>query len=199
MERGALVVERERVAGLADQRIELPVRKFERPKISADAPRHFVDGQAVGGNRVPEAEEGNVIDRALVLVVLGGNEEVAQLSEHPFDLKPRFEVFRPVRPVGHCDLSIEFLFGLVTHQPLFADQPVHHADGECAAAEPECEDVVALPGAVSFRRGSRPSRRRLRAPDSRDANDSSGRRTCRYRARCASGQSRRRRPGSRTA
>ena len=148
MERGALIVEREGVAGLANQGIELPVRQFERPEIAADAPRHFVDGQAVSGNGIPEAEEGDVIDRALVLVVLGGNEQIAQLSKHPFDLKSRFEFFRPVRPVGHGDLSIEFLFGLVIHQPLFADQSVHHADGEGAPAEPKGKDVVALLGAV---------------------------------------------------
>ena len=44
MERGALVVERERVAGLANQGMKLPVRQFERPQIPADAPRHLVDG-----------------------------------------------------------------------------------------------------------------------------------------------------------
>ena len=150
MERGALIVEREGVAGLANQGIELPVRQFERPQITADAPRHFVDGKAVGGNGIPEAEEGYVIDRTLVLVMFGGNEEVAQLSKHPFDLKPRFEFFRPMRPVGHRDLSIEFFFGLVIHQPLFAYQSVRHADGEGTPAEPKGKDVVALVGAVSL-------------------------------------------------
>ena len=150
MESSALVVERKGVTGLANPSIELPVRQFERPQIAADAPRHFVDGEAVGGHRVPETEEGDVIDRALVLVVFGGDEEVAQLAKHPFDLKPRLELFGPMRAVGHRDLSIEFLFGLVTHQPLFAYQSVHHADGEGAAAEPEAEDIVALPRAVPF-------------------------------------------------
>ena len=50
--------------------------------------------------------------------------------------------------VGRGDLSIELLLGLVTHQPLLADQPVHHADGEGATAEPEGKDVVAPVGAV---------------------------------------------------
>ena len=89
-----------------------------------------------------------MIDRALALVVLGGDEEIAQLSEHPFDLKSRFEAFRPVGPVSRGHLSVELLLSLITHQPLFADQPVHHADGEGATAEPEGKDVVALVGAV---------------------------------------------------
>src|SRR6185436_6000887 len=148
MERGALIVEREGVAGLANHRIKLPVRQFERPQIAADAPRHFVDGKAVGGNGVPEAEESYVIDRTLSLVMFGGNEEVAQLSKHPFDLKPRFEFFGPMRPVGYRDLSIEFLFGLVIYQPLFAYQAVHHAYGEGAPAEPEGKNIVALVRAV---------------------------------------------------
>src|SRR3954465_13975856 len=46
------------------------------------------------------------------------------------------------------DLSIELLLGLLTPQPLFADQPVDHADGEGATAEPEGKDVVAQVGAV---------------------------------------------------
>ena len=151
MECGALIIQREGVAGLADQGVELPVRQFERPQIAADAACHFVDGQAVGGNSIPQAEKGDVIDRTLVLVMLGGNEQVAQLSKHPFDLKPRLECFGPMGAVGHGDFSIELVLGPVTHQSLFADQPVHHPDGEGAAAEPERKDVIALPGAVPLR------------------------------------------------
>ena len=92
-----------------------------------------------------------MIDRALGLVVLGGDEQIAQLSKHPFDLKPRFEAFCPVCAVGRGDLSIEFLLGAVTHQPLFAYQSVHHAYGEGAPAEAKGKDVVALVGAVSLR------------------------------------------------
>src|SRR3954447_12948515 len=148
MERGPLIVERERMTGFANQRIELPVRQFERPEKPADTPRHFVDGQSVGGHRIPEAEESDVVDRALGLVMLCRDEQIAQLAKRPLDLKSRFEAFRPVCTVSDGDLLIELFLGAVTDQPLFADQPVHDTDGEGAAAEPEGEDVVALPGAA---------------------------------------------------
>ncbi|MBA7708130.1 hypothetical protein ES703_117020 [subsurface metagenome] len=138
------------MAGLADLAIELPVRQLQRPEIAADPARHFVDRQAIGGDGVPQAEEGNIVDRPLVLVVLRRNEDVAQLAEQPLDLEFRLERFRAVLPVGCGDLVVELFLGAIAHQSLLADQAVHHAHGEGAAAEAEAEDVVVLPGAVAL-------------------------------------------------
>jgi len=54
---GALVVQREGMARVSDPWAENPVRQFERPHPVADAARHFVDGKAVGRDRIPNADE----------------------------------------------------------------------------------------------------------------------------------------------
>ena len=63
LKRRAFVIQRQRVTRAIDDRAQLAIGQFERPELQADAARHFVDRQAIGGHRVPDADEADRLHR----------------------------------------------------------------------------------------------------------------------------------------
>jgi len=71
MERDAIFIKRQRLAGSHHAfAIEGVSGKFERHDPAADAARHLVDRQTVGGHRVPHPDEADVLDGAIVALVV---------------------------------------------------------------------------------------------------------------------------------
>src|SRR5215212_7233264 len=57
MKRGALVIDRQGMAGLADARIEFLVAERQRPDPEINAFAEFIDRQAVSVHGIPQAEK----------------------------------------------------------------------------------------------------------------------------------------------
>ena len=71
MEGGALLVERERLTGAGYAgAIERMIRQFERQYPFADAARHLVERQTVGGDGVPHPEETDAPEPAVISLVV---------------------------------------------------------------------------------------------------------------------------------
>jgi hypothetical protein len=71
MERGAFFVERKCLAGAHHAlAIEGVGGKFERHDPPADAARHLVHRQTISGHRVPYPDEADVLDLAIVALVV---------------------------------------------------------------------------------------------------------------------------------
>src|SRR6266404_2468935 len=71
MKRGSLFIERKGLAGAHHAlTIERVSGKFKRHDPTADATRHLVNWQAVSGHRVPHPDEADVLDLAIVALVV---------------------------------------------------------------------------------------------------------------------------------
>src|SRR5262249_3941871 len=122
-------------------------RKFERHDPPADAARHLIHRQAIGGYRIPHPEEADLLDLAIVaLVVIDRPQEVANGPEPIFRMPgpPRMIPLAAILPVGSDRLFVELAFIFGRDQPLIEDQACHDTYRECAAAEAESVDVVAI-------------------------------------------------------
>ena len=125
MKRGALFVQRERLAGAHHARtVERVIRKFQRPDPPADAARHLIEWHAVGGNGVPDANKADLFDRAIVgLVVILRQKQIADRAEEILDVPESVIALAPILPVGGVAFLVEFRFALGRDQALIEDQP----------------------------------------------------------------------------
>src|ERR1700743_707893 len=105
MKRRALVIERERVTRPLNADIERAIRQFQRPDPFADAARHLVDGKSVGRDRVPDAEEFDLVDPLVLRFVVANAEypeqEIAEKAEQRFDAPYRVKLLGTIGAIRH--------------------------------------------------------------------------------------------------
>lgn len=151
MEGGALLVQRQRLAGASHPLARQGMGgEFERPDEAADAARHLVQRRAVGGDRIPHADEMDFRHLpVLVLVVVVAQEQVADPAENFLDAEDGVVALAPVGAVGGARLVVELLLVARRDQALVEDQAADDAHGEGAAAEAEAEEAVAVVAIVT--------------------------------------------------
>ena len=143
VEGGAFLVERQRLAGARDARGQMFARQFKPPEIFMNAAGHFVDRHAVGGNRVPNADEPDLD----VPANLPGRVVRTELVAEPLvgRFQPQIVIAIPaIGAVGRTREAMQFGFVIGFDQPLAVDQPHHDPDREGTAAEAEAEQFVVL-------------------------------------------------------
>jgi hypothetical protein len=148
MERGAFFIERQRLAGSHHAcAIERVSGKFERHDPAADAARHLVDRQTVSGHRVPHPDEADVLDLAIVALVVLDRQQRVPNCPVPVLWMPgpqRMVTLAAILPVGGDRLLIEFGFIGSGHQALIENQADDHPDREGATTKAEAIDIVGL-------------------------------------------------------
>src|ERR1700738_702625 len=146
MKRGSLFVERERLARAHHTlAVERESRKFKRHDPAAHAAGHLVQWQAIGGHRVPDPHETDVLDWAIVaLVILDRQQRITDRAIPILGVPgPSCMVaLATIFPVGGDRLLIEFGFTLGGDKALIENQPDHDPNREGAAAESEAVDIV---------------------------------------------------------
>src|SRR5229473_1881259 len=148
MKRGALFVERKRLAdaqhALAVERVGGKLKRHDPP---ADAARHLVHRQAIGGHRVPHPDEADVLDLAIVALVVRDRQQRVPNCPEPVLGMPgpqRVVALAAIIPVGGDRLVIELGFAAGGYQTLIENQADDDTDGEGAATEAEAVDIVAV-------------------------------------------------------
>ena len=150
----ALVVQRQRVPGALDPHVQAVVGHAQREDPVVDGARQLREGTAVGRDGVPHADEAD--GRARIVLPLVARHipqpRVPGTQDHVADPAERLgRPFEPARQPGAAELaigvpaqSIELALVVRLHQSLVRDQGHDEARGECAAAEAERIDGVAL-------------------------------------------------------
>src|SRR5262249_23096237 len=122
MERRPFVVDGERMACPLYAGIEPAGRQLPGPNPLADPPRHFLDRCAIGGDRVPKAEEAD--SRVLPIVRLGiftSQQEIANPAHDVLDAPERMEVFCAKGPICRTGLGVQLRLRIRFHETLFED------------------------------------------------------------------------------
>ena len=108
-----------------------------------NAAGHFVDRHAVGGNRVPDPDEVNFFDRAIVgRVVILRQTDIADRAEEILDVPESVIPLAPILPVGGVSFLVEFRFALGRHQALIEHETYDDADRKGTPAETKSVDVI---------------------------------------------------------